>query len=223
MAKLAVVGMLAVAPAAMAGAAHAQVWIEQAKICENARMTPDERIDACTRELAALPEWLHSMRATALVQRSDANLAGQKLAEAIADADAAVAEDTENIAAQNAKCWTRAVANRELGVARAACDHAIGLNQEDAAVWDSRGLVGLREQKWQAAWTDYNQAYALRGAMIGSLYGRGLAALALGREEEGLVDISTAINSNPSVVSEFQSYGLTPGELRAKSSGAKPG
>ncbi|HVY89274.1 MAG TPA: hypothetical protein VG942_10430 [Hyphomonadaceae bacterium] len=204
----------------MAAPAHAQAWIEQSKICEDVQKTPDERIDACTRQLAALPEWTHSVRATALVQRSEANLATHKLGEAIADADAAVAEDEENIAAQNAKCWTRAVANRDLVVARAACDRGISLNREDAGVWDSRGLVNLREARWQAAWADYNQAYALRGEMIGSLYGRGLASLALGREEEGRADISMAINANPGVVSEFQGYGLTPGEMRAKS--AKP-
>lgn len=52
---------------------------------------------------------------------------------------------------QNDPCSLRSLAHRELDVARAACDVALILAPQDAAILDSRGLVGLKQGRFSDA------------------------------------------------------------------------
>jgi tetratricopeptide (TPR) repeat protein len=150
-------------------------------------------------------------RAAILWYRTEARVFAGDAAGAIADADAAEKLLPGNADMLNARCWSRAVANRELETARAACDRSLQTDKSPAAL-DSRGLLGLRQGRWREAWADYNAALAINPTMVGSLYGRGLAALALGQTAEGEADIAKAAGA----AREFKHYGLTPEAVKAK-------
>src|SRR6185437_400653 len=62
---------------------------------------------------------------------------------AIADFSRAIALAPGTARAWNSRCWTRVLANKELGAALADCDRAIALNPRYASAFDSRGLAKL--------------------------------------------------------------------------------
>jgi tetratricopeptide (TPR) repeat protein len=153
-----------------------------------------------------------------LFHQSDARLGAGEYDAAISDADQAAALLGENRDVLNAQCWTRAVANRELDKARAACDASLAMEVRPA-VLDSRGLVNLREGKWQLAWDDYDAAFTADPTMTVSLFGRGLAALALGRTRDGEADLKRSATA----AQEFARYGLTPSAMKAHASAIASG
>lgn len=150
-------------------------------------------------------------QAAILWYRTEARVFAGDAAGAIADADAAAKLLPDNADMLNAKCWSRAVANSELEIARAACDRSLEMDRSPAAL-DSRGLLGLRQGRWREAWADYDAALAVNPMLVGSLYGRGLAALAMGRVAEGEADLAKAA----SAAAEFRRYGLTPEAMKAR-------
>jgi tetratricopeptide (TPR) repeat protein len=150
-------------------------------------------------------------QAAILWYRTEARVFAGDAAGAIADADAAAKLLPNNADMLNAKCWSRAVANRELDAARAACNKSLEMDRSPAAL-DSRGLLGLRQGRWREAWADYNAAVAANPSLTGSVYGRGLAALAMGRIAEGEADLAKAA----SAAAEYGRYGLTPEMIKAK-------
>lgn len=205
---LAVTGAGAGAAAAQQAEPHTPEWIEKMNRCADARTPKPERIDACTQahDMAADKK----AQASALWYRSDARLETGDFDGAIADSDEADRILPDNPAILNGRCWTRAVANRELELARGACD--LSLDKMPAAgTYDSRGLLNLREEKWQAAWDDYNEAFALEPTLTMALYGRGLAALALGQTADGEADMRRAA----SVAPDYARYGVTPATIKA--------
>jgi hypothetical protein len=94
-------------------------------------------------------------------------------------------------------------------MARADCDRAIAMGV-GAGAFDTRGLLNLRSGDFEAAWADYDVAVRAAPASAHQLYGRGLAALRLGREEAGHADIAAAAALDASVVAAYQSYGVEP-------------
>ncbi|MDP3739565.1 MAG: hypothetical protein Q8R02_19410 [Hyphomonadaceae bacterium] len=199
------------ASAAEAQQPQSPEWTEKMNRCADARRPRPERIGACTQahDMAADKE----VKAYALWYRSDAKLETGDFDGAIADSDEADRILPDDPAILNGRCWTRAVANRELELelARGACDLSLD-KMAAAGTYDSRGLLNLREGKWQEAWDDYNEAFALDSSLTMSLYGRGLAALALGRTAEGDNDMRRAV----SAAAEYTRYGLTPASVKAR-------
>jgi tetratricopeptide (TPR) repeat protein len=193
---------------ALSGAAEGQSFRVEFDRCSDLHLDPQTRITACAAGETLAPG--DAERGMLLFFRSDARLGAGEYDAAISDADQAAMLLGETRDTLNAQCWTRAVANRELDRARLACDASLALGVRPA-VLDSRGLVNLREGKWQAAWEDYDAAFTADPAITGSLYGRGLAALALGRTQEGEADLKRAA----SVAAEFARYGLTPSVMKA--------
>jgi tetratricopeptide (TPR) repeat protein len=191
----------------IAGAAEAQSYRVEFGKCTDAYLEAQARISACAAGLALASS--DEERGMVLFYVSDAKLAAGDLDGAVADADRAATLLGLNRDVLNAQCWTRAVANRELDRARIACDTSLAMEPRPA-VLDSRGLVNLREGKWQAAWDDYDAAFAADPTLTGSLYGRGLAALALGRARDGETDLRRAATA----AAEFARYGLTPTMMR---------
>lgn len=147
---------------------------------------------------------------TEYLYRSGLRLKAGRFPGAIEDADRAAQLSPDDSEAHNMRCWTRAVANTDLATARTACDRSLTLEPDSAAVWDSRGLVGLRQGRLQEAWNDYAAAVRLAPEHGGYLYGRGLAALRLGRRDEGRADLVTALGMDPEVASRFAAWGLRP-------------
>ena len=193
---------------AIASAAEAQSFRVEFGRCSDVHLDPQTRVSACMAGNALAPT--EAERGMLLFYQSDARLGAGEYDAAINDADQAAVLLGENRDVLNAQCWTRAVANRELDRARVACDASLAMGAHPA-VLDSRGLVNLREGKWQAAWDDYDTAFAADPTMAGALYGRGLAALALGRTKEGETDLRRATTA----AQEFARYGLTPSVMKA--------
>lgn len=129
---------------------------------------------------------------------------------AIADFDQASIIEPANPDHHNSACWARAVADRELEVARSHCDMAIAALPTDANVLDSRGLVGLRQSRFQDAWNDYDAAARLDATLASAFFGRGIAALRLGRASVGQADIAAAIALDPNIAQTYADMGITP-------------
>ncbi len=190
------------------GAAAQSLRIETAK-CSDLTLEPDLRIAACTTGHTLAAD--ETARAYLLWHRSDARLRLGDHDGAIADADAAAQILPTHPDVLNAQCWSRAVAYRDLDTARLACDISLSV-KETPGTFDSRGLLGLREGRWREAYEDYHAAFTRDPRMTLSLYGRGLAALALGLTAQGEADIARAA----SAAAEFRSYGLTPDMMKAR-------
>ena len=194
---------------------HAPEWITKMETCADARAAKPERITACTQAHDLVAD--RQVKAYALWYRSDAKLETGDFSGAIADSDEADRLLPDDPAILNGRCWTRAVANWELELARGACDLSIN-KQAAAGTFDSRGLLNLREGKWQAAWDDYNEAFTMEPTLTISLYGRGLAAVALGLAEDGERDMQRAASAAP----DFTRYGLTPEAVKKRAAEMPP-
>lgn len=111
----------------------------------------------------------------------------------------------------NAVCWTLAAHLRShFDEARAACDAALRARPDDPALLDSRGMVGLRQRRFQAAWNDYDAAVRLQPDGPSWVYGRGIAALRLGRTAQGRADIARAQALHGEVAQFYADFGLRP-------------
>jgi tetratricopeptide (TPR) repeat protein len=194
------------------GAAHAQTYRELYDKCKSSSQPPVQRIKDCDAVLERAQPDAKADRAMILLNRSTANLDAKKFDASIKDADDAAALLPRHLDSQNQRCWTRGVANKDIGSGRQACDIALGINNKNAGVWDSSGLIGLRQGAWDKAWLDYNEAYEMDHNMTGSRYGRGLAALALGKTADGEADLKAASGA----AAEFKGYGLTPETVKAR-------
>lgn len=129
---------------------------------------------------------------------------------AAADYRAAARLEPGNAGIQNGVCWNMVVAGEDLAVARAACDAALRIAPGNAGYLDSRGLVGLKQGRFQEAWSDYDAALRAEDNNAHYRYGRGVAALRLGREAEGRADIAAATARDPAIAENYRSYGIIP-------------
>jgi tetratricopeptide (TPR) repeat protein len=129
---------------------------------------------------------------------------------AAADYRAAYRAGVTEPAVANGLCWSLAVLGESLDEARAACDARLRIEPDDEEALDSRGLVNLKEGRFQDAWNDYDRAFALNPRGVSWLYGRGIAALRLGRAEEGRRDIELAEIGYPGIAAMYVSYGIRP-------------
>jgi tetratricopeptide (TPR) repeat protein len=112
---------------------------------------------------------------------------------------------------RNDACWLRAAyLNREYDRARADCDVAVQLSNNAANTHDSRGLVGLKQERFQDAWNDYDAAARAVPASAHYLFGRGVAALRLGRSVEGQADIAAALALDANIAQSYAGYGVSP-------------
>jgi Flp pilus assembly protein TadD len=75
---------------------------------------------------------------------------------------------------------------------------------------NGRGLVGIKQGKFAEAWADYDAALRARPGFAGFLYGRGIAALRLGRTEEGKADLAQATQLDANIARTYAGYGVTP-------------
>ena len=110
----------------------------------------------------------------------------------------------------NGLCWSLAVIGESLDEARVACDARLREVPDDPETLDSRGLVSLKQGRFQDAWDDYNRAFRINPQGVSWLYGRGVAALRLGRSEEGRRDIELAEMGYPGIGAMYASYGIRP-------------
>jgi tetratricopeptide (TPR) repeat protein len=108
---------------------------------------------------------------------------------------------------QNELCWTRAMVG-DLAAALANCNTAIQTTLNDAAPYDSRGLVYLKMSQWDSAIADYTAALKIDPKLPSGLYGRGFAELKKGDARDGSADIAAATAISPKIAEEFAGYGI---------------
>jgi tetratricopeptide (TPR) repeat protein len=130
---------------------------------------------------------------------------------AAADMRQAASRAPEDPDMWNGVCWNVAVSGGDLDEARRACDTSLRLRPNHGPTLDSRGMVGLKQGRLQDAWNDYDAAVRTGGeALPNFLYGRGIAAMRLGRIAEGRTDLERATALNPEVPQFFARYGIEP-------------
>lgn len=189
--------------------------------CGDPDLAPRKRIDACSAAIDGRVEGAELVLAywaRSVMRLEDGDVGGS-----IADADAAGELYGQDYSVQNARCWSRAVGDVELDIARQACTLAIRLAPEEASVHDSRGLVGLRQARWNDAWNDYAEAVYLSPDFASAIYGRGLAALGQGMREEAEDDFEVALDLDPGVADEYDAFGLTQDSVAALATAAQQG
>jgi tetratricopeptide (TPR) repeat protein len=99
--------------------------------------------------------------------------------------------------------------NRDYAAARAHCDQAIAV-APTANYYDSRGMVGLREQDYLRAYADYSHAVELDPKNASALYGLGIAERRLGRTEQGDAHIAAAKAVQATAGDSYTRFGITP-------------
>jgi tetratricopeptide (TPR) repeat protein len=133
-------------------------------------------------------------------------------ARAITDFDRAAQVDPSDHEYDNDRCWYRTMANAELDIARAACDRAVVAYASSPSdlgnVLDSRGMLNLKQGRWQDAWADYDAAARADSSRGSYPFGRGVAALRLGRTEEARNDFARAMAIDAGVAARYSNYGF---------------
>ncbi len=117
-------------------------------------------------------------------------------------------DDPQLPEALNDRCWARALSGQNLDWAMNDCNRALRLRPQTAAFLDSRGMVELRQGKYDRAVSDYDLALALNPRIVWSLYGRGLAELNLGQATQGRADVAAAIKLDPKLPQRATGYGI---------------
>lgn len=134
------------------------------------------------------------------------------IAGAISDFDQAAALQTDNVEYKAYACMARAIAGSDLDAARTLCDTALASasDAQHAEFLTYRGLVGLKQQRWQDAWNDYNSAAAATPNSAVALYGRALAAKQLGRAGPAQADVTAATAADANVAAMYAAWGVSP-------------
>jgi len=153
---------------------------------------------------------LEPQDAGAYFNRSKVYAAQRDYAHAIADNDQAVRIEPKNPVFLNGLCRQLALANQDLVRARDTCDAALRIAPNTADILNSRGLVGLKQSRFQDAWNDYDAALRIAPTSASHRYGRGLAAIHLGRTADGNADLVQAQATNQKIADIYAGYGITP-------------
>ena len=106
----------------------------------------------------------------------------------------------------NNLCWAAATHGALLKEALKDCDAALALRPGDSAILDSRALVYLQLGAPQKALDDYKASLVAAPDRAGSLYGRGLARIALGQTEAGEADKARALELDSNAARPFRAY-----------------
>jgi tetratricopeptide (TPR) repeat protein len=131
---------------------------------------------------------------------------------AISDLGEAIRINSQYAEAYNNRCWIRAAfVSTNLDLARSDCDAAIRLSKSGSH-FANRGLVDLKQSRFQDAWNDFDAAVNSASGGIANLYlyGRGIAALRLRRTTEGNADLATANASDPRIAANYEAFGIKP-------------
>jgi tetratricopeptide (TPR) repeat protein len=115
-------------------------------------------------------------------------------------------DDSRQSVALNGRCWTRALAGRDLPLALKDCDAALR-REKSPAYYDSRGLVELRMGQYDRAIADYDEALQLAPRTAWSLYGRGLARRHK-NDPSSKSDIDAAVAIEPALPSRADALGI---------------
>ena len=209
----------------------------RASRCEDNRLVPDDRIDACRSlfhrhiiedgflwiYIAAADEDKNDT-AAAIDAYQNAIGAGQE-AEALrrrarlyartgqydfatVDADRLVEIAGSDASAYATRCAVRGMAAKGLADALADCDRALSIAKDDKAAHDFRALTLLKLGRLDEAMADCNAALGPNGKRPASLYLRGVVERRKGDAAAASADIAAALASDSSVAARFERFGL---------------
>lgn len=143
---------------------------------------------------------------SALARRAEAGLELGRLDSAKADIDALRALAPDDAMMLNNLCWLAATAGALLDQGLSDCEAARALEPESPTIMDSHGRVLLQRGDAAGALAAYDAALAKAPDVAVSLYGRGLARIALGRREEGEADRAAAVALDHEAARAFRRY-----------------
>lgn len=166
---------------------------------------PAAVLPALDRAISAAPdaENLLSLRGQVRVAAGDADGARSDFA-ALRNLDL----NDPNVA--NNVCWAQAITGFDLELALSDCDRALAAGE--AAYIDSRAMVLLQLGRYAEARADYERAVAAAPNQSASVYGLGMARLALG-DEGGRDDLVRARGLDIDVAEDFATFEARHPEL----------
>ncbi|MDZ4364062.1 hypothetical protein [Brevundimonas sp.] len=88
-------------------------------------------------------------------------------------------------------CLARGAGGFDLDTAERLCETAMRLT-DDPSVFSVRGILRLKQNRNQDAWADFDRHLQASPRTAQAAYGRGIAAMRLGRVSEGRADIAAA-------------------------------
>lgn len=155
----------------------------------------------------------------ALAPQSDRRLAVGAMLTDLGEYDRAVAnydswfkahpEDRNRANAFNGRCWTRALAGRELDQALSDCNAALRLRKGDASTLDSRALVRLRAGQWKQALADYDAVLPQLEQNALTRYAHGIALTRSGDAKAGAEERAAAVKIDGKIEDRARRYNLT--------------
>jgi predicted aspartyl protease/regulator of sirC expression with transglutaminase-like and TPR domain len=117
-------------------------------------------------------------------------------------------DDSRRSTAQNGRCWSRMLANKDLDKALGDCNAAVHAIPNDPSFLDSRAFIHLRQKDDRAALADFNAALAIDPKRAWALYGRSLAETHLGMTTEAARDRTLAVALDKRMPERIQKYGI---------------
>jgi tetratricopeptide (TPR) repeat protein len=146
----------------------------------------------------------------AYIARANAHERAGRYEDAMRDTAEAIRLSPEEPTYLNNACWIRALTNRELDEAAIFCERALEADRENGNIWDSLALVRFKQGRYAEAYHHYDVAVRVDAEEAHYRYGRGLAALRVGKEENGRADLAAALALNEDIDDAYAGYGVAP-------------
>ncbi|HIV78859.1 MAG TPA: retroviral-like aspartic protease family protein [Candidatus Sphingomonas excrementigallinarum] len=121
---------------------------------------------------------------------------------------AAHREDSHRSTAQNGRCWSRMLANKDLDKALGDCNAAVHAIPGNPSFLDSRAFIHLRQKDDRAALADFDAALAIDPKRPWALYGRSLAETHLGMTTEAARDRTLAVGLDKRMPERIRKYAI---------------
>ncbi|MDP3803134.1 DUF3857 domain-containing protein [Brevundimonas sp.] len=156
---------------------------------------PADALPALDGAIAAAPDAAHLLSLRGQIRAAAGDVEGAR-----SDFAAMRAMDRNDPTLANNVCWAQAISGFDLELALTDCDRA--LSAGEAAYIDSRAMVLLHMGRYAEARADYERAVAAAPDQAASVYGLGMARLALG-DEGGREDLARARAIDIDVAEDF--------------------
>jgi len=186
---------------AEANPADRRMLINQAAI-KVARGRGQAAVDILDRTLGLYEERPQQV----LILRAEAYAMMGRLDEAAQDFATMRNADPDDAGILNTLCWTAAKGGFLLDEAVRDCDASVAASDGAAGIMDSKARLLLQRGDPGGALAIYDAALAKAPEQAASLYGRGLARIALGQASAGEADKAAALSLNPAAAADFKNY-----------------
>jgi tetratricopeptide (TPR) repeat protein len=128
---------------------------------------------------------------------------------AITESDKALDLTPNDPDALNSRCWSRAIAGEDLGLAEADCRRSLAARPGNSEVLDSLAFVHFRQGRLNEALQGFNEALAKNPKQVESLYMRGIVRLKLS-DPGGQADLDASQSQDRSIAARYEGWGVQP-------------